>query len=148
MKPLIKIGDPTPWGTATHVSDLSQGCSMVIAGDAGGLHISDKIKKQMAPESRPIVFTEPDWPEHWVEENFNMPIAMSLIFRYLDKQTLVSTFRHDEQYIHHAFWANLGLGVARCFPVTYEPLIPILENIARKASSTQYRGYVHHINQK
>ena len=143
MKPHIDIGEETPWGPAQAIRDLGHGCFIVTTPVEGGLYVSDRIKKHLPIEAKTIVLNQPRWTENWADENFNMPVTMALIFRYLDKPTIVSTFRYEEDYLHHSFWANLGLGVAKCFPTTYEPIIPLLETIARK-TSTNPNHWRHH----
>ena len=142
MNPHIEIGDPTPWGPALTIEDLGHDCFIVTTPTDGGLHVSDYIIQRMPAPARQILLSQPgNWPDHWADENFNLPITMAMIFKHLDKPTVVSTFQHQEDYLHHSFWANLGLGVARCFPVTYEPIIPLLDKIARQATQINTRGH-------
>ena len=144
MKPHLHIGDDTPWGPALEVRDLGNGCCMITTPDEGGLYVSQSVRKHLPAETSSIVLNQPGWPQHWADENYNMPITMAVIFSYLDKSTVISTFKHEEEYIHHSFWANLGLGVAKCFPNTYEPMIPLLEKIARRTSSRNVYNQSHH----
>ena len=144
MKPHIHIGDSTPWGPALIIEDLGHDCFIVTTPTEGGIHVAETIRQKMPPHARELLLSQPNgWPHHWADENFNMPIVMSLIFKHLDKSTIISTFQHQEDYIHHSFWANLGLGVARCFPVTYETIIPLLDKIARQAAQSAPRPANH-----
>lgn len=111
----------TPWGPADNVKNLGSGIFSVTTPGHGGLYIRGKAFRSI-PKKVAETFMNGG---HWAEEDCEMPIAMAVLMKFIDKDQI--------QYEFPMFMEEEEQGTKRIFELArnvcerYQAYRPCLE---------------------